>query len=277
VVDTPPLERFRNPAYTGKNRCLPCTAINVAIALVASGLLAAIAVELAVAAGVVSLLAIYLRGYLVPGTPALTEQYLPARVLAWFGHHDDPEPQWETLERIEERERNAVDPDRFLPEVGAVESDGESHHLTETVADRAKRHTERLRTSPIEETALADLLGTDPDDIRRKESDHPAIKVDSRVRTWPSEAALRADIALHRALHEQTDRWAAVPLDQRLSMLEGLRSAADACPACGADLDWSEGTVDSCCGTVAVHALVCRGCGDHLLERAPELGDTLGG
>ncbi|EMA05294.1 hypothetical protein C439_00805 [Haloferax mediterranei ATCC 33500] len=33
---------------------------------------------------------IYLRGYLVPGTPTLTKRYLPPEVLRWFGK--DPEP-----------------------------------------------------------------------------------------------------------------------------------------------------------------------------------------
>jgi len=82
---TRPIGRLRNPEYTGENRCIPCTAVNVAIAAVAA---VAVAVALTTPVGlavlVVSLAAVYLRGYLVPGTPTLTGRYLPDSVLARF-------------------------------------------------------------------------------------------------------------------------------------------------------------------------------------------------
>ncbi|WP_050051856.1 hypothetical protein [Halostagnicola sp. A56] len=84
-----PIDRLRQPDYTGKNRCTPCTLLNVAIAavlVVAATTLAlsrtdrvgAAVVGTALAA--VSGAAIYLRGYLVPGTPRLTKAVLPDRV-----------------------------------------------------------------------------------------------------------------------------------------------------------------------------------------------------
>ncbi|WP_195892457.1 hypothetical protein [Halopiger goleimassiliensis] len=92
------LERYRRPAYTGENRCLPCTVANVAI-----GALVAVAITVlgrrfvdttaAVALGALtlvgSLFAIALRGYLVPGTPRLTERYLPDGIRRRF--HDRPQ------------------------------------------------------------------------------------------------------------------------------------------------------------------------------------------
>ncbi|MFC6975122.1 hypothetical protein ACFQL1_11345 [Halomicroarcula sp. GCM10025709] len=80
------LARLRDPEYTGENRCLPCTIVNSAIAVALAG---AVGVGIAVAttpvlAGVaaalvlaVSALSIWLRGYLVPGTPELTKRYMP--------------------------------------------------------------------------------------------------------------------------------------------------------------------------------------------------------
>ncbi len=88
------LERFRRPEHTGSNRCTPCTILNAAIAM---GLaLAAAAVTIytngrvaAAAVGtVITLLSgatIYLRGYLVPGTPQLAKTYGPDWVLNRFG------------------------------------------------------------------------------------------------------------------------------------------------------------------------------------------------
>ncbi len=82
------LDPLRQPEYIGENRCTPCTVVNVCIAA-----LLAVAVGVAfplagVVVFVLSLAAIYLRGYLVPGTPTLTKRYFPDRVLALF----DKEP-----------------------------------------------------------------------------------------------------------------------------------------------------------------------------------------
>lgn len=77
--------RLRRPEYTGENRCLPCTVLNVALGVIAAAVVnrrdrRGAAVTLIAAIGV-----IYLRGYLVPGTPTLTQRYLPDEVLAAFG------------------------------------------------------------------------------------------------------------------------------------------------------------------------------------------------
>jgi|AntDeeMetagen134_2_1112570.scaffolds.fasta_scaffold00809_4 hypothetical protein len=66
----PIIDKLRQPEYTGENRCTPCTAVNVAIATAGGTLVAkAKSPVLGTAAFGVSLGTIYLRGYLVPGTP----------------------------------------------------------------------------------------------------------------------------------------------------------------------------------------------------------------
>ena len=74
------LDRIREPEHTGENRCVPCTVVNAAIAVAATAFASIVAVEAAAVVLVGSVLAIGLRGYLVPGTPALTRRYLPDRV-----------------------------------------------------------------------------------------------------------------------------------------------------------------------------------------------------
>jgi hypothetical protein len=80
-----PLDGVRQPRYTGENRCVPCTVVNVLLAVVLgtglSVLLGPVVGFLALALG---LAAIYLRGYLVPGTPELTKRYFPDWLLARF-------------------------------------------------------------------------------------------------------------------------------------------------------------------------------------------------
>ncbi|AFZ72044.1 hypothetical protein [Natronobacterium gregoryi] len=97
MTGTDSLDRFRRPEYTGDSRCVPCTILNVGLAVVfsvgvAAGVRYGAGTTAAAIAGTAtlatSLLAIYLRGYLVPRTPQLTETYLPERIRRRF--HDRP-------------------------------------------------------------------------------------------------------------------------------------------------------------------------------------------
>jgi hypothetical protein len=89
------LDTLGQPEYTGENRCLPCTALNLAVAV---GVAVVVGRRRRAVAGAwlaVAVALIALRGYLVPGTPELTKRYLPDRVLAWFGKDpwDDGRPE----------------------------------------------------------------------------------------------------------------------------------------------------------------------------------------
>ena len=85
------VDDLKQPAYTGENRCEPCTILNLVIAAVVGSLIARKSrLGGALAVGV-SIALIYLRGYLVPGTPTLTKRYLPPEVLRWFGKEPEPE------------------------------------------------------------------------------------------------------------------------------------------------------------------------------------------
>lgn len=84
-------EAVRRPEYTGENRCLPCTVVNVLIATVLGAVVSKRSRLGGAAVVAVSLASIYLRGYLVPGTPELTKRYLPRAVLRWFGKEPDVE------------------------------------------------------------------------------------------------------------------------------------------------------------------------------------------
>lgn len=273
---TPVLERFRQPEYTGENRCLPCTIVNVAIAFVMSAFVALIAVPLGAVVFVTSLLTIYLRGYLVPGTPTLTKRYLPDRVLSLFDTHPveetkNDEEAWQTVESLEYEKEHAVDPEQFLLDVGAV---GPCEHeedlcLTDEFAHRLDTRLDsdgEVSTHPEE---IAGLFDTESDSITVLDREYPAVKIDRRIRKWPSEAALIADLAADRSLREQTERWLAVPLTQRLGILKSLRSFYERCPRCSGEIYLSEETTESCCRTYEVFMIGCRECEQPLLEFNP--------
>lgn len=276
------LDRVRQPRYTGENRCLPCTAINVAIAGGASLLLGLGNVALGAAAFAAALAVIYLRGYLVPGTPALTERFLPDRVLAAFekappgetgaDDQEEEDSSWETVEKVRREREAGIEPAEFLEEVGAVEpcEDGEAERCpTEAFAAAVDRTLERDAARNPDPAIVAALFDADADDVSREDRDYPAYRVGHRVRRWPSPAALRLDVATDAALSEWTDRWAEVPVRHRHATRELLRSLRERCPDCGGELEARERTVESCCRTGQVTAVDCADCGERVLESAP--------
>lgn len=264
------LEPIRRSEYTGENRCIPCTGANVVLALLASAVVAVLSVSLA-AVLVASLITIHLRGYLVPGTPTLTERYLPDRVLAPFDEHPLEEATddgtWETVERLERRRENAVDPERFLLDVGAIEpcEHEDDLRLSDGFARHLDRRTDAYDEGSIDPVRIAGLFDAG-DDLTVLEREYPAIRVDRRVRKWPSEAALVADLVADESLRALTDRWTDVPLVQRLGILKSLRSFRTTCPRCSGPIRLSEDTVESCCRSYEVLTVGCDDCGEPLLE-----------
>jgi len=63
------VDAVADPEHTGENRCLPCTALNALGVAVAAGLLSRRRRSLGLLAAVLGGAAIWLRGYVVPGTP----------------------------------------------------------------------------------------------------------------------------------------------------------------------------------------------------------------
>lgn len=278
---------LKRPEYTGENRCTPCTVVNLAIAIAASLLVSIASTPLAIVAFAVSLLAIYFRGYLIPGTPELTKRSLPDSVLAYFEHGDGPtstadpaaDEEWETLAKLEYEREHAVDPETFLREAGAVqdaadETGDDAPDLTTTesfessVLDRADR-----LESGVSPSDLAAMFETDPGSITFEDRDYPAARIDSRVRPWPSEAALRVDVAANEVLADRADDWYDVPLEQRLDVLAALRSFHDRCPACGGAIEFDEAVVASCCRSYEVVTFACSDCGTRLVELPADAAD----
>ncbi|MFC4986428.1 MULTISPECIES: hypothetical protein [Saliphagus] len=318
------IDALRRPEYVGENRCLPCTVVNVAVALAGSALVARSRNRRGrlFATGTLagSLATIYLRGYLVPGTPELTKRYLPERVLAAFGKEptregtryggwepidddtvdvetgdaeqrgsgsddaateddmggdtdaDEGNRERETMERIEYRRENEVDPEAFLASIDAVEptADGTDLRLTDEFAESVEAGLERHREEPRDLEALADLFDVDRAAVTVKDRDYPAIAVGQRIRKWPSDGALVADLATAEAIEDRTDRWRAVPLEQRVEILEALRAFHERCPSCGGPISMSSDTVESCCRSYEVATLGCEECESPLLEFDPD-------
>lgn len=272
------IERFRQPEYTGENRCMACTAVNTVLAVVFAAVVAVgvgTVSTTAVGAGAgvgflaVSAASIWLRGYLVPGTPELTKQYMPEWMLAWFGkapeqasgldgagdEDGDPEP-------VE------VDPEQVLVDAGAVEpcEDIDDLCLEETFADAWQTEIDA-----IDDIAVDDALATFGFDEADYELSHHGDAVllnrgPHRVGQWPSEAALIADVAGARVLADRYVAWEDMEPVAKGRVLNGLRVFLETCPD-GSPAEFQEETVESCCSSYDVVTVECTGSGERLFEQ----------
>jgi len=245
-------DRLRRPEYTGENRCLPCTVVNVCLTLVAA---AVATVALTPLGGLVvltgGLVAIYFRGYLVPGTPTLTMRYFPPRLLELFGK------ELELRETLQPIEGVAV---RATPEGG---------RLAGSFAAAWDDRIESMRAAGVTDDDVATLLGVD----EASNVGEAAYVADGGLRQWLSASALLADAAAAAVLDARGgDEWASLEPDERVATLRDLRKHLDYCPLCDGDLDDEETeTIETCCTeSERVLMATCVDCDVRLIE---DLGD----
>lgn len=263
------LSGLRRPEYTGENRCTPCTVVNVAIALALGAGFWFVAPWLAPVALGLSLAAIYLRGYLVPGTPTLTERYFPDRVLRWF----DEAPGEADTPLVGAGADGEFDPEPILLDADVLEvtADGNDLRLTDEFRSAWRKRIEVVRESGYE-PRIARLLGaggvTDPSTIEIRYDDRrvAVLDDDATVGMWPSEAALVADVAAVPVLRERIPGWDERDPPVRGRLLHSLRVFLEGCPICGGELSLAEETLESCCRSAEVVTLTCRSCDAPILE-----------
>lgn len=252
------LARLEQPAYTGDNRCLPCTVVNVGIATVIAAAIAAVTdVPAGVAALGLFLLLIRFRGYLVPGTPALTRRYLPERVLEAFGKSPSTAP---TIDTVSPGELATV-----LTAADVAATRGPELELAPSFRTRWNERLDGDDAAEPDGDEIASMLGVD--EIERLDDASFVLEGRKRVR-WESTAALAADVTAAAELRTRIDGWDALTVDERRDLLTGLRLLRDRCPACGDAVTTTAETLEHCCrrSRVGIRA-VCEGCDRPLVER----------
>jgi hypothetical protein len=262
------LDSLREPAYTGANRCVPCTVVNLLLAAALTVVVAVLWLPLAPAVLLLSLASIYFRGYLVPGTPGLTERYLPNRVLARFGKSTE-------RSRTDRGERGP----RLTTDLGA-ESTLRDAGVLETAAGTGEIDGTRLTSSfraawleCLETPAAVDVtdgvrvtFGADATTTPMGE-DLTTVVDGQRLVGWESHAALRADVAAAELLATRCDDWQELDGPARQELLSTLRAYLDSCPDCGGTVELTDAAVESCCRPTERDVTTrCVDCGTTLLD-----------
>lgn len=281
--------RPRNPEYTGTNRCIPCTIANIGIAILLSasiltaGLLLpnlhqSLTVTIAGGFFAISLATIYFRGYLIPGTPELTQRYFPDRVLAWFDKPPTTDLEESSL---------SVNPEDVLLTASAVEPCQNESDFCLTPAFKSAWHAKisDRRDQQLDESALAQALSVPPNDDRIQ-FDHRGSGILARTATaavgqWSSNAAIIADVAAATELETRYPDWNTLAPAEKARVLLSLRIFLEECPSCGGLVQVEQDVVESCCRSHDVIASVCQSCETRLFEmewddsdNVPELDET---
>lgn len=259
-------ERIRtavfNHAYTGENRCMPCTAVNLGIAGVIAVLTALVWLPLGIGVLLLSVTLIATQGYLVPGTPTLTKRYAPAWFLALFGKADTPD--------LPETGAEDVPVERWLLQASVIEPcrDRDDVCLTEPFETAWYRRMDDVREEDLATTELAQMLDLDIDAVTLEEHDGAFVmqSAQGHIGQWESRAALVADIAAVRELPSWVSDWEGLNVFERARLLGGLRIFIETCPVCGGPVDIAEETVESCCTSREVIASTCETCDARVLE-----------
>jgi hypothetical protein len=280
---------LRRPAYTGENRCWPCTVVNAAVVLVAAALLGVVSPPLGVLVLVCGLALIALRGYVVPYTPTFAPRLVAKLpVDLGFGHpaRADGGRESESLTGDDEVDGDALV--RRLAETGVVTADESGDlFLADGIRRRWEAGMDRLRTVSEGELAAATASAApfpadgrvegdgdwvvvtrtaDADDAADDgEADDESLDGEAGDEVWLSRAHAIADTAVVAAIGDRvgplTAARAATP----------LRLFLETCPACGGTVE--ETTAKACCGgTVGVYdnpetpVLACADCDELLYE-----------
>lgn len=256
------IPQIRQSEYTGENRCIPCTGVNVMIAAIGSSLIAAFRNRrFGSAVFGFSLGVIYLRGYLLPGTPELTKRYLPDRVLRWF----DKEPMATPTESA-----TNIDPEQVLYDAGVVTPCREGTDLCLTDEFQIDWY-DRMRTirgrEPGEEQ-LIDVLDIHSDRVSFAKYGNAltARNNGNIIGQWNSPAAVVADVAAANALARRLPQWEKLDPAETAHVLRSLRVFIETCPQCGGPVRIDEEVVDSCCRSYDVVRSSCRSCESPLFE-----------
>lgn len=249
-------DRVARLEYTGTDRCWMCTAVNVVVIAIVCLLVGLRHRALALSLGAVGLALVYIRGYVVPYTPAFAP-----RLVAVLGLTD----RFEGTQTPDEEGTVASAADAPAGEelLGALAARGILVTEAESVAVepatfdawQAKMADLAVLDTPELAAAVSETAGVDASDETAGEREYVVLGG-----TWLSRPVAVAETAAVRVVAERFEDHATL-----IAAASVLRMFLSACPDCGSELH--ETTTASCCGgytnptTVPEDVLACPDCG----------------
>ncbi|ELZ90994.1 hypothetical protein [Haloferax sulfurifontis] len=259
------IDSLKRPEHTGENRCLPCTAVNVAIVVVVGLAVSVLSPVAGLAVLVGGALSVYLRGYVVPGTPSFAPRLVAAVGLAGvFDHGGEgsaPDRRSESLDAD-------VDPDAMLSTLlnaGVLVEEEDGLFLADDAREEWESTMATLRKTTDEE--LAEAVANAVPFEAAVDAEFGGISLDGpSMSVWISRPQAIADVAtLYTVVERGVDPTVA------LAATEPMRMFVEVCPDCGGPVE--ETTTRNCCGGTAGlydspdhEVLGCADCGAVVYE-----------
>lgn len=268
------LRQIRKPAYSGENRCWPCTVVNTVLVGAAAAWLYRRERTLAsLAAATIGAALIYIRGYVVPYTPTFAPRLVEIAPIPASIFHDE-QANAGLEESTSLGDIGDYDGDTVLDELVAADiviADEETVRLTDEIDSSWHEEMDRLAALSDEELAI-EIERTIPH-IHNAEP----LEVDGEMwfilgnnDEYISKLVAITELSGYRALEPSLED----PL--RLAGAMTVRMFLDVCPICGSEIVPS--TEANCCGAYAdpgvppKDLLVCPECDQRVFEFPAEDG-----
>ncbi|MDS0294638.1 hypothetical protein [Halogeometricum luteum] len=270
------LDAIRRPDYTGERRCWPCTAVNAALLLVVAVVLWPLSTTVALLTAVGGGALVYLRGYVVPGTPEFAPRVVSRLGLSHLFEHVPDGGEVRQSDELGDEDGEEVLFALFEARV-LREDDAGALYLSEEFRSAWEAEMASLRDRDDESVAAA-VAEAAPFDAEGG-VDYGGITVDGeRNSIWLSRAHAVSDAAAVRAMTAFD-----VPESVRAPATAPLRMFLESCPLCGGQTEETRTVLNCCGGTMGVYddpedeVLVCADCGETLYVFEEEAEDEAGG
>lgn len=268
-----PLDALRRPAYTGENRCWPCAAVNLLLVAVVAAIAGSLRAPLAPVVLLGGGLLVYLRGYVVPGTPRFAPRLVdplpvdvgpekpvgsdsiadgvdPANSGTPVNGGESPDEEDSPGEEDSAEASAPMDPEASatmdpeaviatLSGAGVLVADGDDLSPTDAYRESFEARMADLRSlteTELAERAAAAAAGAPTAEVH---GDRILLVGDRDVR-------LSRAVAIAETAAVETLAGFDVPPAVRTAAAEPLRTLVRTCPVCGGDV--SETTLRLCCG-----------------------------
>lgn len=260
-----PLDALRRPAYTGENRCWPCAAVNLLLVAVVAAIAGSLRAPLAPVVLLGGGLLVYLRGYVVPGTPRFAPRLVdplpvdvgpekpvgsdsiadgvdPANSGTPVNGGESPDEEDPPGEEDSAEESATMDPEAVIATLsgaGVLVADANDLRPTDAYRESFEARMADLRSlteTELAERAAAAAAGAPTAEVH---GDRILLVGDRDVR-------LSRAVAIAETAAVETLTGFDVPPAVRTAAAEPLRTLVRTCPVCGGDV--SETTLRLCCG-----------------------------
>ena len=272
-----PLDALRRPAYTGENRCWPCAAVNLLLVAVVAAIAGSLRAPLAPVVLLGGGLLVYLRGYVVPGTPRFAPRLVdplpvdvgPEKPVGSDsiadgvdpansgtpvnggespdeedspGEGESPDEEDPPGEGDSAEESATMDPEAVIATLsGAGVLVADANDLRPTDAYRESFEARMADLRSLTETELAERAAA-------AAAGAPTAEVhgDRILLVGDRDVRLSRAVAIAETAAVETLAGFDVPPAVRTAAAEPLRTLVRTCPVCGGDV--SETTLRLCCG-----------------------------